>query len=104
MRRMTLGLAAAAVIAGSLGLAGKAEALPAYVSLGTVGNSLTDSAGNTWYVNACTFGGTSGCNNFVMYNDGTGIGLAGAPGFGSGTLGSNGLPTLGSEISFPTRM
>ena len=98
MRRMTLGLAAAAVIAGSVGFGGAAQAVPSYVSLGTNGNTLSDSSGNTWYVNSCTFGGTNGCSNFVMYNDGTGIGLAGAPGFGSGTLGSNGLPTLGSEI------
>ena len=94
MRRMTLGLAAAAVIAGSVGLAGKAEALPSYVSLGTNGNSLIDSSGNTWYVNSCTFGGTGGCSNFVMYNDGTGIGLAGSPASPS----ASSFPTLGSEI------
>ena len=60
MRRMTLGLAAAAVIAGSVGFGGAAQAVPSYVSLGTNGNTLTDSSGNTWYVNSCTFGGTSG--------------------------------------------
>ena len=94
MRRMTLGLAAAAVIAGSVGLAGKAEALPSYVSLGTHGNTLIDSSGNTWYVNSCSFGGTNGCSNFVMYNDGTGIGLAGSPASPS----ASSFPTLASEI------
>ena len=98
MRRMTLGLAAAAVIAGSVGLAGRAEALPSYVSLGA-GNTLVDSSGNTWYVNSCSFGGTNGCSNFVMYNDGTGIGLAGSPASPS----ASSFPTLGSEIQLPSK-
>ena len=97
MRRSALGLAAA-VIAGAVGFAGAAKALPAYKLLGTVGNTLTDSSGNTWNVQSCSFGGTGGCNNFVMFNDGNGIGVAGAPGTGSGVLGAEGLPTLGSEI------
>ena len=92
MRRSALGLAAA-VIAGAVGFAGSAKALPAYVSLGAQGNTLTDSSGNTWNIQSCTFNGTGGCNNFVMYNDGNGIGLAGAPG-----VNATSFPTLGSEI------
>ena len=94
MRRSALGLAAAAVIAGAVGFAGAAQALPAYQSLGTNGNTLTDSSGNTWYISSCSFGGTGGCADFVMYNDGNGIGLAGAPG-----VSATSFPTLGSEIS-----
>ena len=93
MRRSALGLATAAVIAGAVGFAGSAKALPAYVSLGASGNTLTDSSGNTWNIQSCTFNGSGGCANFVMYNDGTGIGLAGAPGPSASSF-----PTLGNEI------
>ena len=93
MRRSALGLAAAAVIAGALGFAGAAQALPAYASLGADGNTLVDSSGHTWYIQSCLFNGTGGCSNFVMYNDGSGIGLAGAPGVSAASF-----PTLGSEI------
>ena len=93
MRRSALGLATAAVIAGAVGFAGSAKALPAYVSLGASGNTLVDSSGNTWSILSCTFNGSGGCTNFVMYNDGTGIGLAGAP-----AVSATSFPTLGSEI------
>ena len=92
MRRSALGLAAA-VIAGAVGFAGAAQALPAYQSLGTIGNTLTDSSGNTWNIQNCVFNGTGGCADFVMYNDGNGIGLAGAP-----AVSATSFPTLGSEI------
>ena len=92
MRRIAVGLAAA-VIAAGVGVAGRAEALPSYIQLSTPSGTLLDTSGNTWLIGSCSFGGTGGCNNFVIYNDGNGIGIAGTPG-----VGATSFPTLGSEI------
>jgi hypothetical protein len=77
MRRMGLGVAAAA-IAGVMGFGGTAQALPTYATL-AVNNTLATANGITWGVSACTFNGTGGCNALVMYANGDGITLAAAP-------------------------
>ena len=88
MRRTTLGLAAAAVIAGSLGFGGVARALPAYVSLGTDASGVPPSpsltAGPlTWYVVSCSTGSTNVCSNLVMYDSGLGtVTVSAAPSSG----------------------
>ncbi len=84
MRRMTLGLAAAAVIAGSVGLAGKAEALPAYLTLNSIGAGSPPSpylsdAPLTWYITSCSTGTTDVCGNLVMYADAGALTFAAAP-------------------------
>ena len=77
MRRMTLGLAAAAVIAGSVGLAGKAEA-----TIVTLAAGQTLTSGNlTWLVVSCAFTNStdSACGNLEMTASGNGIVITGNP-------------------------
>ena len=83
MRRMILGLAAAAVIAGSVGLAGKAEALPNYVTLsGSPSFTLADGA-LKWTLNSCSTGTTDVCSSLVMYANNGALTFAGLPNVGN---------------------
>ena len=83
MRRMTLGLAAAAVIAGSVGLAGKAEALPSYIKLnGSPSSTLLDGT-LTWTLTSCNTGSTNVCANLVMYANNGALTFAGLPNVGN---------------------
>jgi len=80
---MTLGLAAAAVIAGSVGLAGKAEALPSYITLnGSPSSTLADGALN-WTLSSCSTGTTNVCASLVMYANNGALTFAGLPNVGN---------------------
>ena len=93
MRRMTLGLAAAAVIAGSVGFGGAARATPAYVLLSDNVTTLTNGSGETWAVNSC--GGTNVlCSNLAMQLSGGGIIISG---FSAGPA----FPSLASVVTSP---
>ena len=76
MRRMVVGLAAAA-LAGVVGFGGAAQAGATYVTL-TPGNTLATSGGVSWYVNDCIYNG-GGCSNLVMSPNGSGITISAAP-------------------------
>ncbi len=80
MRRMVVGLAAAA-LAGVVGFGGAAQAGATYVTL-TPGNTLATSGGVSWYVNDCIYNG-GGCSNLVMSPNGSGITISAAPGGGA---------------------
>ena len=75
MRRTTLGLAAAAVIAGSLGFGGVAKAGVGPVTL-NVNNSVT-AGSDTWVVQTCTYNGAGGCSDLAMTATGTGVTVSG---------------------------
>ena len=101
MRRIAVGLAAA-VIAAGVGVAGRAEALPAYVLLSDATGQTLTSGDINWTVDSaftCQFSGSS-CSNLAMYLSGTGVAITGITSGGSPAfIPLSSVPGTGTDFS-----